>query len=117
MKSIPHLPQSGAREAAVQGGASCALADENLADENWAEIVVGPGVADVEHTVRLLSLIADDQSVCLDNRPRVIEALQNHGNLLCEEELEVLREWLGGRGTTTDTNQRHAPPKPLRLRD
>jgi hypothetical protein len=94
----------------VQGGASCALRDEG-----WAEMQVGAGVADVAHTVRLLSLIADDESVRLDNRPRVIEALQNHGHLLCDEEMEVLREWLGGRPSAPD--ERRARPKPLRLRD
>lgn len=112
MKSIPHQPLPGASDGAVQSGASCALGNED-----WAEIQVGPDVADLAHTVRLLSLIADDKSVRLDNRPRVIEALQNHGHLLCEEELEVLRGWLSGRSTAADTEERHARPTPLRLRE
>ena len=50
--------------------------------------------ADLSHTVRLLAILADDSSVSTRNPRRVIEAFQNHGHLLCDHEVEMLRDWL-----------------------
>lgn len=111
MKSGPDQPLVGAAKPGLQSGSACAVAVDD-----WVELEPTPGVADLAHTVHLLSLIADDEAVCLENRGRVIEALQNHGHLLCDEELEVLREWLGdGPGGGPAAPRTH--PRPLRLRN
>lgn len=75
-----------------------------------------PRFPDLAHTVRLLALIANDEAVNLDNRGRIVEALQNHSHLLCEEELETLRLWLSGRcdGGATAPEARQAPHPRLR---
>jgi hypothetical protein len=67
--------------------------DSEVAGESFES----PRYPDLTHTVRLLALIANDEAVNLENRGRIVEALQNHGHLLCEEELETLRLWLSGR--------------------
>jgi len=66
-------------------------------DEVAGESFESPRFPDLAHTVRLLALLANDEAVTLANRARVVEALQNYGHLLCEEELETLRLWLSGR--------------------
>ena len=50
--------------------------------------------ADLSRTVRLLAMIANDDQVCVQNPGRVVEAFQNHGHLLCDFEVEMLRDWL-----------------------
>ena len=49
---------------------------------------------DVSQTIALLSMIANDGRISLQNPMAVIEALQNHGHLLCDHEVEMLRNWL-----------------------
>ena len=49
---------------------------------------------DVSHTIWLLSMIANDERVCAQDPARVIEAFQNHGHLLCDHEVESLKDWL-----------------------
>lgn len=82
----------------ARSGASAAVpAVHTLAERGPAgDPIDSTRFPDLDHTVRLLALIANDDAVSLDNRPRVVEALQNCGHLLCEEELETLRLWLGG---------------------
>lgn len=84
-----------------------ALPDSEVAGESFES----PRFPDLAHTVRLLALIANDEGVNLDNRGRIVEALQNHGHLLCEEELETLRLWLSGRsdGGAKAPDARHSP--------
>ena len=64
-------------------------AAEHLEQENkpWS-------VDDLSYTIRLLAIIENDEHICPQNPPRVIEACQNHGHLLFEHEVEMLREWL-----------------------
>ncbi|MCU0835333.1 MAG: hypothetical protein MUC77_13020 [Chromatiaceae bacterium] len=88
------------------------LPDSEVAGESSES----PRFPDLAHTVRLLALIANDEAVNLDNRSRIVEALQNHSHLLCEEELETLRLWLSGRsdGDAAAPEVRKAPRPPLR---
>ena len=48
----------------------------------------------VSRTIRVLSILAGDENVRMQNPARVIEAFQNHGHLLCDLEVEILRDWL-----------------------
>lgn len=50
--------------------------------------------ADPHHVIRLLSLITRDEQVNSQSPARVVEALQNHGHLLCDDAVDVLRDWL-----------------------
>jgi hypothetical protein len=64
-----------------------------IADE--LEKKLKPNLAeDLSRTVRLLAMIANDDQVCVQNPGRVVEAFQNHGHLLCDFEVEMLRDWL-----------------------
>lgn len=56
----------------------------------------GVGLADAYHTIRLLAIIADDAEISERAPQRVVEALQNHGHLLTDDEIDSVRGWLTG---------------------
>lgn len=47
----------------------------------------------LSHTIFLLSFIADDERVCVQNPGLVREAFQNHAHLLCQHEATMLQDW------------------------
>lgn len=85
---------------------------DQCTDEAWRALRPAPAVVDLGHTVRLLALIADDEAINLDNRNRVVEALQNHGHLLCDGEVEIILAWLASQKTEAAGGQKGGDAQP-----